>query len=386
MEYPLSEEHRMFRETMRRFVDEEMIPVEMETCDDNGELKPEWRDTFHRRAKELGIWKMEVPEAYGGMGADLTSLAIVWEQLGRTIAVPTRGLGGMMGPQVRAPLYELNDEMKDRFLFPILNGEKTACFAQSEPDAGGDPGSMRTTAVREGDVYVVNGTKRWITDAHKSDFCQLVAATDREKGSRGGISMFLVGMDTPGIKITTQYDTMMGDRPCEIHFDNVHIPVDQRIGGEGEGFAIGQRFLANGRLKHGARGVGTAQRCLDLMASYSKQRSTFGAPLASRQAIQWMITDTYVEIQAARLMVYNYAARSASGEADRTDGYIQKMYAVELGFRAADRCLQVHGGIGLTTDLPIENLWRQSRSFRITEGPTEIMKMVIARNILREYA
>ncbi|MEE8334410.1 MAG: acyl-CoA dehydrogenase family protein [Alphaproteobacteria bacterium] len=384
MDYPLSEEHRMLQEMMRRFVDEEMIPVEMETCED-GELKPEWREKYHARAKELGIWKMEVPEEYGGVGADLVSLVIVWEQLGRTIAVPTRGLGGIMGPQVRAPLYELSDEMKERYLYPVLNGEKTACFAQTEPDAGGDPGGMRTTAVRDGDHYVVNGTKRFITDADNSDFCQLLAATDREKGSRGGISMFLLDMDTPGVKITAKFETMMGDSPCEIHFDNVHIPVEQRIGEEGQGFSLGQRFLANGRLKHGARGVGTAQRCLDLMSSYAKQRETFGKKLADRQAVQWMITDTYIELQAARMMVYATAQQAAAGEIARTDAYIQKMYADELGFRAADRCMQVHGGIGLTTDLPIEQFWRQARSFRITEGPTEIMKMVIARNILRDY-
>ena len=177
MEYPLSEEHQMFRETMQRFVDEEMIPVEMETIGEDGALKPEWREKYHARAKELGLWKMEVPEEYGGVGADLMSLVIVWEQLGRTVAVPTRGLGGIMGPQIRAPLYELSDEMKERYLLPVLNGEKTACFGQTEPDAGGDPGGMRTTAVREGDHYVINGTKRFITDADKSDFCQLMAAT-----------------------------------------------------------------------------------------------------------------------------------------------------------------------------------------------------------------
>ena len=197
--------------------------------------------------------------------------------------------------------------------------------------------------------------------------------------------MFLVDMDTPGVEITAHYDTMMGDKPTEIVFEDVRIPVEQRIGDEGQGFSLGQRFLANGRLKHGARGVGTGQRCLDLMCDYAKQRETFGEKLANRQAVQWMITDTYVELQAARLMVYNVAARAADGLVDRTDGFIQKMYADELGFRAADRCLQVHGGIGLTTDLPIENFWRQARSFRITEGPTEIMKMVIARNVLREY-
>ncbi|MBO39128.1 MAG: acyl-CoA dehydrogenase [Rhodospirillaceae bacterium] len=385
MEYPLSEEHQIFRETMKRFVDEEMIPFEMETCGADGELKPEWKEKYHARAKELGIWKMEVPEEFDGVGADLISLCIVWEQLGRTIAVPTRGLGGIMGPQVRAPLYELNEEMKKLYLYPVLNGEKKACFAQSEPDAGGDPSRMRTTAVLDGDEYVINGTKQWITDAGNADFAQLLAVTDKEKGSRGGISMFLVDMNSPGVSITGQFDTMMGDKPYQIHFDNVRVPIEKRIGEEGQGFALGQRFLANGRLKHGSRGVGTAQRCLDMMCEYAKQRETFGEPLANRQAVQWMITDTYVELQAARLMVYNVADRAAEGNVDRTDGFIQKMYADELGFKAADRCLQVHGGIGLTTDLPIENFWRQSRSFRITEGPTEIMKMVIARNVLREY-
>lgn len=385
MDYPLSEEHKMFRETMQRFVDEEMIPFEMETCTEDGELKAEWKEKFHSRGKELGIWKMEVPEEYGGMGADLISLCIVWEQLGRTIAVPTRGLGGIMGPQVRAPLYELNDEMKERYLYPVLNGEKTACFAQSEPDAGGDPGAMRTNAVRDGTDYIINGVKRWITDADNANFAQLLAVTDKKKGSRGGISMFLVDMNSPGVEVTTKFDTMMGDEPCQIHFEDVRVPETQRIGEEGQGFSLGQKFLANGRLKHGARGVGTAQRCLDMMCDYSKQRVTFGEPLSNRQAVQWMITDTYVELQAARLMVFNVASRASEGEIDRTDGFIQKMYADELGFRAADRCLQVHGGIGLTKDLPIENFWRQSRSFRITEGPTEIMKMVIARNILRNY-
>ncbi|MEC8621994.1 MAG: acyl-CoA dehydrogenase family protein [Pseudomonadota bacterium] len=384
MEYPLSEEHRMFRETMQRFVDEEMIPFELETCE-GGQLKPEWRDKFHSRAKDLGIWKMEVPEEYGGVGADLMSLVIVWEQLGRTIAVPTRGLGGIMGPQVRAPLYELSEPMKEKYLYPVLDGKKTACFAQSEPDAGGDPGSMRTAAVRDGDKYIINGTKRWMTGAEEADFAQLLAVTDKDRGSRGGISLFLVDMDSPGVKITAKYNTMMGDQPCEIHFDNVEIPIEHRVGEEGEGFGLGQRFLAHGRLKHGARGVGTAQRCLDMMCTYAKQRETFGQKLSDRQAIQWLITDTHVETQAGRLMVYNAADMASRGQLDRTDGFIQKMYADELGFRAADRCMQVHGGIGLTTDLPIEQFWRQARSFRITEGPTEIMKWVIARNILRNY-
>jgi acyl-CoA dehydrogenase len=179
---------------------------------------------------------------------------------------------------------------------------------------------------------------------------------------------------------------MMGDSPCEIHFDSARVPVENRIGEEGDGFKLGQKFLANGRLKHGARGIAIAQRCLDLMATYAHHRTTFGEKLAQRQAVQWMIAEIYVDLQAARLMVYNTAARASAGEDVRTDAYVQKMYADELAFRAADCCIQVHGGIGLTRELPIERLWRQARGFRITEGATEVMKMTIARNVLRTHA
>jgi acyl-CoA dehydrogenase len=385
MDYPLSDEHRLLRETMRRFVDEELIPVEMQTCDAEDEIKPEWAKHFQARGKELGIWNIELSEQYGGMGSDLVSLVLVWEQLYRSVALPMRGLGGIMGPQVRAPLYELTDAMKERYLFPVMRGEKSVCFAQTEPDAGSDPSAMRMSAIRDRDSYVIDGTKRFIAGADRSDFCQLLAVTDRVKGTRGGISMFLVDMDTPGVKITARHKTMMGDQPCEIHFDNVRIPAENLVGQEGDGFKLGQKFLMNGRLKQGARGIAMAQRCIDLMSSYAQQRVTFGQKLAQRQSIQWMIADIYVDLQAARLMVYNTAVRASAGEDVRTDGYIQKMFAVELAFRAADCCMQVHGGMGLTTDLPIERIWRKARSYRITEGPTEVMKATIARNVLGQY-
>ena len=385
MEYPLSEEHSLLRETISRFVSEELIPIEMKTRESATELKAMWRTHFAKRGRDLGIMNMEVPEEYGGMGSDLLALVIVWEQLYRSVALPTRGLGGILGPQVRAPLYSLSTELKSKYLEPILRGEITTCFAQTEADAGSDPSAMRTTAERQGDSYIINGTKRFIQGADTADLCQLMAVTDRAKGVRGGISMFLVDMKTPGVKIAAKYMTMMGESPCELHFDDVRVPVKNRIGDEGDGFRLGQQFLMNGRLKHGARSLGITQRCLDLMTSYALQRSTFGQKLAQRQAIQWMIVDTHVDLQAARLMVYNTAARASAGQDVRTDAYIQKMYSVELAFRAADACMQIHGGIGLTTDMPIERLWREARGFRITEGPTEVMKMTIARNILRRY-
>jgi acyl-CoA dehydrogenase len=245
---------------------------------------------------------------------------------------------------------------------------------------------MRTTAVLDGDHYVINGVKRFISHADKADFAQVMAATDRSKGSRGGISCFLVDMDLPGVKITTRYETMMGDRPSEIVFDNVRVPVTNRVGAEGEGFKLGQQWIGVGRVKHGARALGVAERCLEMAASYAKQRSTFGRPLSDRQAIQFMLVDSYVELNAARLMVYQTASKMDAHEDARVDGYVCKSYADEMAFRVADRCMQIHGGIGLTTDLPIEKMWRQQRSYRITEGATEVMKMAIARHVLATYS
>ena len=384
MDFTLPEELRMLRENLRRYVDKEMIPVERETTTEDEELLPEWRTKFEKGMKDLGLYMFDIPEAYGGQGLGIMARCIIWEELARTVALPARH-ASITGPSVRAILFELNDALKERFLYPVLRGEKHACFGQTEPDAGSDPGSMRTTAVRDGDDYLINGVKRFITGAHKADFIQLMAATDRAKGSRGGISCFLIDMDTPGIKITARYKTMMGDRPCEIVFDNVRVPAAQRVGEEGEGFKFGQKWLGVGRLHHGARALGVAERCLQMASTYAKQRVTFGKPLSERQAIQFMLVDSYVELKAARLMVWDAACKMDTGEEVRNDCYIAKMYADEMAFRVADRCMQIHGGIGLTTDLPIERMWRQQRSYRITEGATEVMKMVIARHVLKSY-
>src|ERR1700748_3025 len=205
MDFDLPEELRLFQESLRRFVDKELIPVERDTVAVEGEeIKPEYLARFQKSAKDLGIWMMEVPEEYGAAALSLLQRTIVTEQLSRTIALPARG-EGITGPSVRHILYQLTGALKEKYLLPVLRGEKKVAFAQTEPDAGSDPGGMRTTAVRDGDHYVINGTKRFITGAHKAAFMQLMAATDRSKGSKGGISCFLVDMDTPGVKLRTSY-------------------------------------------------------------------------------------------------------------------------------------------------------------------------------------
>ena len=384
MDFELPEELRMMKATLRRFIDNEVIPIEREAYD--GHLMvPEVREKLEARARELGIWMIDVPEEYGGMGLGLLARVLVWEETGRTIAFPRRK-PWIFGPYVSPILLQfLRDDQKDKYLWPCIRGEKYAAFCQTEPDAGGDPASMRTTAVREGGEYVINGMKRFVTGGDQADFAQVVCVTDREKGARGGISCILVDMDTQGVEVIRQQETMMDDRPCEIGFHDVRVPVENLIGNEGDGFRMAQNWITFGRMRHGSLGMGTMERCLELGASYAKQRVTFGEPLANRQAVQWMLVDTYAELHQLRLMIYDAAARYDRGEDIRYRSYMCKYIGDRAGFEAADRFLQIHGGIGLTTDLPIEKLWRDLRSFMITEGPEEILKMALARHVLREY-
>jgi acyl-CoA dehydrogenase len=384
MDFKLPEELQMLQQSLRRYVDNEMIPYERETLEGN-ELKPLWRERFQDGMKKLGLWMMDVPEEHGGPGLSLLAKSIVWQELGRTIALPARE-DGITGPQVRHILFQLQGEMREKYLLPTLRGEKRGCFAQTEPDAGSDPGGMRTTAVLDGDHYVINGVKRFITGAGKSDFMQLMAATDRAKGSRGGISCFIVDMKTPGVTLTAQYETMMGDRPWEIVLDNVRVPVSHRVGEEGKGFGLAQKWLGAGRVKHGSRALGVAERALEMAVKYSHQRSTFGKPLAERQGIQWQLTDIWMNLDVATLLVRRAASLIDDGQEARVEAYHCKYFSDEMAFQAIDRCMQVHGGIGLTTDLPIERMWRQQRSYRITEGASEVMRTVIARHVMKAYA
>ena len=207
MDFDLPHDIRLLQDTVRKFVERELIPIEMQSMD-GPDLKPDVRQRLEAKTRELGLWLLEVPADLGGQDLSLLALAVINEQLARTIALPPRG-PGIFGPEVRSILLSLNPEQKDRYLYPVLRGEKATAFAQTEPDAGSDPGGMRTTAVRQGDRYVINGYKRFISHAKGADFLQLVAATDPKKGSRGGLTVFLVDMDTPGVSIAGQTVHMM---------------------------------------------------------------------------------------------------------------------------------------------------------------------------------
>jgi acyl-CoA dehydrogenase len=383
MDFELPQEIRILKDTIRRFVDRELIPIEMNAMD-GPDLKPDIRKQLESKTRELGLWLLEVPADLGGQDLSLLAIAVVTEELARTVALPARG-PGIFGPEVRSILLSLSPEQKQSYLYPILRGEKSTAFAQTEPDAGADPGAMRTTAIRNGDHYVINGYKRFIAHAKGADFLQLVAATDPKKGSRGGLTVFLVDMDSPGVSIAGQTVHMMGDVTYEIALDNVKVPVTNRIGDEGEGMKAAQTWINANRVAQAARGLGVAQRCLEMITSYAKQRNTFGRTLDTRQAVQFAVADLYTKLQAGQLLTYRTAWKFDNGSLQRHETFMTKVFCTELGFEAADRCMQFHGGLGTATEMPIERMWRQSRSFMITGGPVEIMRASLAREVFALY-
>ena len=267
----------------------------------------------------------------------------------------------------------------------MIRGEKRICFAQTEPDAGSDPAGMKTQAVPDGDHFVINGTKRFITGAKTADYAQVMAVTDPEKRARGGITCFIVDMKAPGVTLERQWPTMMGDTPGQIVFDNARVPAANVIGGEGRGFSIAQGWIQDGRIRgHGARPVGIASRALDMMIEYSK-RTTFGLPVSDRQAIQFMIADSAMELHICRLMVYECAWRMIKARMFGNLSYMTKVMCAEMASRVVDRSIQVHGGVGLMRELPLEWWYRQVRSIRITEGPSEVLRWRLAQHIIKNH-
>lgn len=376
-------EYQALQETLRRFVDRELIPFESQLNSD-GRLPPALFEDVRNRAKAAGIWMPDVPDDLGGAGLDLRGMIIFWEEISRTVAVPARD-HSIFGPTPGPTVLRLQGDLARRYRDPVLRGDKVGCFAQTEPDAGADPRGLRTRAIRDGDHYIVNGTKRFITHADRADFAQVMVRVPDANG-KDRITCLLVDMDLPGVRIGARHRTMMGDAPCEIVFEDARVPVANRVGDEGAGFALAQDWINEGRLRHAARACGVIRRCIDDLAAYAKQRRTFGAPLADRQALQWTLADAEIAYHSIRLMARDAAVRLDTGKEARFQTYIVKAHGDEMGFRIVDRCLQFYGGLGLTLDMPIQKFWRDQRSFMITEGPIEVMRMAIAREVLARAA
>lgn len=383
MDFDLPEELSMIQETVRQFVDQELIPLETQ-LDDLTELPADVRHHLEAKVKEIGFWAAAVPAEYGGGGLGVLGNLILREQVSRCLVADVRderGFGGTPWPI----LYNCNPEQRKKFLDPVIRGEKRHFYAMTEPGAGNDANSISTTAVRCGDVWVLNGTKTFITGVDQSDFGIVLAMTDKSKMARGGLSAFLVEMGTPGFDIVRRTSTMGAASVFELRFDDCRLPAGNLLGEVGDGMNIAGSNLTITRLKQTAGSLGLADRALKLSVDYAQTRITFGKHIIDRGAVQKMLADSAAELRSARLMAYTIAHRLDHGEDCRLEVAAAKIYAGEMGSRVLDRAIQIHGGAGFTRDLPLERMYRDQRGFRITEGGTEVQRWVIARGLLKEY-
>lgn len=379
MNFAFAPDLLMLRDSVRRFVQEELMPLEAQYANDP-DIPDDVRRRLQDRAKELGFWAFDLPEAYGGGGIGCVGMCLVFEELGKC-NVPSFRAQTVLTPYLGPVLFHCGPEQKEKYLLPVVRGEKRTCFALTEPHGGSDPSGMRTRAVREGDTYRINGAKIYITSADKADFVQLFARTI-EGGQDVGVSCFLIDKGTPGLRLGQSFDLMSPDRPWELVLEDVVVPASQRVGEPGQGWALAREFLDVGRLVHGPKSIGRAERALQMAVDHANQRSTFGQPLAKRQAIQWMLADSATELHAARLMTYHAAWKAEQGLDFHVEASQVKLYADEMYMRVVDRAIQVHGGLGLSRELPLELMFRDARSRLITEGSSEMQRIIIASDLL----
>ncbi len=381
MDFELPEESRLLQQTVRRFVDEELIPLEAGAKFEDDNIPEETKKAIQKKVQELGLWNLSLPKEYGGSGFDVSQMTAVNEEAYRSVVGHFAwGSGAFPG------LFVGNDHIKEKYLWPTIRGERRGCFGFTDPTSGADPTTMQSNAVRQGDTYVLNGRKMFITGAYKADYIQLIV---RMKGSTGrqGITAFVVDTDSPGFSVeriiyTLGHPSAMGDWPTEISFQDVVVPAINRLGEEGDGFGLAQDLLVPGRADFGIRSYTLGKRCIYLARDYAKGRVTFGEPIANRQAVQWMLVDSYTELEMLKYLTYMYAWKADRGEDTRTESSMLKYTGSETLLRAADRAIQIHGGIGLTRDLPIEKIYRDARVDRVIDGPNEVHRFVVARNIL----
>jgi alkylation response protein AidB-like acyl-CoA dehydrogenase len=326
---------------------------------------------------------LDIPPEYGGPEIDLvtrTFIAIEMSQHRAGLYAPCYGVFGGAG---LAQLFEANDDQKERYLFPTLRGEKRGFFALTEPSGGSDPArAIQTRAVRDGDDWVINGSKIFISGADRADYGLLFARTDPAKG-RGGVTCFIVETSWPGFHVRRVVHTLRSAHyATELQFEDLRVPDTNILGEVNKGFAIANDRLSRQRIPYSAGCIGVAVKAHEMAVEYAKERETFGAPLASRQAIQWMLVDNEIDIKNATWMTLEAAAKADRGENFRKEAAMAKLVASEAGSRVVDRCMQIFGGYGVTKDFPFERWFREMRIRRIGEGPNEVQRHIIARDIL----
>ena len=363
-----------------RFVKERLMPAEQEVAE-NYQIP----DEIVREMKDLGLFGMTIPEEYGGLGLTMEEEIYVAMALGRTSPAFRSILGTNNGIGSAAVVFDGTEEQKQRFLPKYASGEWVGCFCLTEPDVGSDAGSVKTTARREGDFYIINGTKRYITNGPVADTFNVMARTDTKiKGARG-ISAFIVEKGTPGISLGA-IDRKMGQAgslTCDVIFEDCKVPAANLIGAEGQGFITAMKVLDRGRLHISGVSVGVSERLIDDALEFAMNRKQFGVPISDHQLIQAMLADSKTESYAARCMVIETARKRDAGENVSTESAACKLFATEMVGRVADRAVQIHGGAGYISEYAVERFYRDVRLFRLYEGTSQIQQLIIARNMIK---
>jgi acyl-CoA dehydrogenase len=369
-------------DSIRQFVNEALVPREHEV-EETDSIPAD----IVTQMREMGLFGLTIPEEYGGLGVTMEEEVNIAFELGRTSPAFRSYIGTNNGIGSIGILLDGTDAQKTNYLPKLASGELLSSFCLTEPDAGSDAASLKTVAVRDGDHYVITGTKRFITNAPHAGIYTVMARTDPEIKGSAGISAFIVERSTPGV-VLGKPDHKMGQKGAhtsDVIFDNVRVSADQLIGGiPGVGFKTAMKVLDKGRLHIAALSVGAAERMLDDTLRYALERKQFGQPIAEFQLIQAMLADSKAEIYASKCMVLDAARKRDDGKNVSTEASCAKMFATEMCGRVADRCVQIHGGAGYVSEYSIERFYRDVRLFRIYEGTTQIQQLVIARNMIRE--
>ena len=379
MSFDLTEEQQLLRDTCRQFAAAELQPNAKRW--DHAHVFPA---EAVRKCAELGLFGVAIPEAWGGAAMDNVAYALAIEEISRGCA--SVGVTLSVNNSLYCdPVYKYgSDAVKERFLRPFASGQKLGCFGLTEPNAGSDAAEQKTTAIRKGDVYLVNGTKNWITNGPVADAMVLFAMTDTTKGVKG-ITAFVVDTNAPGF-LRQPKDEKLGicaSPSCTIFFENLEVPAAQRLGAEGEGFKVAMSTLDGGRIGIAAQAVGIARGAFEEARDYSKLRNTFGVPIAQHQGIQFMLADMATELDAARLLTLRAASLKDRGVRHSMESAMAKLFASEMSGRVTDKAVQIHGGMGYSKELDIERHFRDARITQIYEGTSEIQRIVISASVLR---
>jgi acyl-CoA dehydrogenase len=381
--YQISEELAALRDQVRRIIRDEIIPIEAK-CDPDAAEIPE--DDYWRIAKKVqaaGMWCMGAAKEYGGQGLNTFEMCVLMEEMAQHrmgLYNPGAGVFGRTPPPV---IWAGNKEQLEKYAAPTIKNAWHTFYAVTEPSGGSDPANaIQCRAVRKGDTYVINGTKIFISHAHEAEWGVVFTRTDPKAG-RGGITAFIIKKGQPGFTARPIRTLRTSAIPNEVSFEDCVVPVEQRLGEEGKGLSLALDLLTRLRFPYSACNIGVGVAALKMAIEHAKTRSTFGELLAKRQAIQWMLADSEVELRAARWLTWDGAWKAGRGEDFRTEASIAKLYSSEVLGRVIDRAVQIHGGYGVSKEFPLERWYREARIRRIGEGPSEVHRMVIARTLLR---